>query len=104
MGSSVLVLALFMPLIYKLLNLSPHKKTEIGCQITTSTYFKLSVATFDTILNTPCEVLGGGEMLNPMVCVVQFSELSARKHHYYCTNVAICPEDHIRHSTIPDKL
>lgn len=53
-GSSVLVLALFMPLIYKLLNLSLHKKTEIGCQITTATYFKLPLVSFDILLDTPC--------------------------------------------------
>lgn len=41
-------------------------------------------------------MLGGGEMLNPMACVVQFNELSARKHHYYYTNVATCPEEHMR--------
>lgn len=75
MGSSVLVLALFMPLIYKLLNLSPHKKTEIGCQITTSTYFKLSLATFWRYLKYSLLSAGrrGNVEPNGMCCTIQWT-------------------------------
>lgn len=75
MGSSVLVLALFMPLIYKLLNLSPHKKTEMGCQITTSTYFKLSLATFWYYLKYSLLSAGrrGNVEPNGMCCTIQWT-------------------------------
>lgn len=108
MGSSVLVLALFMPLIYKLLNPSPHKKTEIGCQITTSTYFKLSLSTFWYYLKY--SLLSAGRRQNVqsdgMCCTIKWTFCKKTPLLLYkCCHV---PEERIRqslqHSAIPDKF
>lgn len=89
MGSSVLVLALFMPLIYKLLNLSLHKKTEIGCQITTSTYFKLSLSTFWYFLKY--SLLSAGRrwnvQSNGICCTLKWTFWKKKPLLYKCCHV-----------------